>query len=95
MERKFAEVLDEREDIKLFIKLPAWFVVETPIGTYNPDWAIVKEEDKKLYLIRETKSTLDLDKLHLSEAQKIKCGKKHFEVFDDVDYKVVTSANEV
>ncbi|WP_028308872.1 DEAD/DEAH box helicase family protein [Desulfitibacter alkalitolerans] len=95
VERKFAEILDEREDIKLFIKLPAWFVVETPIGTYNPDWAIVKEEDKKLYLIRETKSTLDLDKLHLSEAQKIKCSKKHFEVFNDVDYKVVTSASEV
>lgn len=95
VERQFAQDLDDREDIKLFIKLPAWFVVETPIGTYNPDWAIVKEDDQKLYLIRETKSTHDLDKLLLSEANKIKCGQKHFEILDGVDYKVVTSANEV
>lgn len=42
-ERQFAEILDGREDIKLFIKLPPWFKVQTPLGTYNPDWAIVKK----------------------------------------------------
>jgi len=59
-EKRFAEVLDQREDIKLFIKLPRWFTVDTPIGSYNPDWAIVKQEDdgeEKLYLVTETKAT--------------------------------------
>ena len=42
VERAFAEAMSMREDIKLFIKLPGWFKIETPIGTYNPDWAIVK-----------------------------------------------------
>lgn len=45
VERTFAKRLDEREDIKLFVKLPDWFKVETPVGAYNPDWAIVKHED--------------------------------------------------
>ena len=44
VERKFAEALDEREDIKLFLKLPRWFTIQTPIGTYNPDWAILKDD---------------------------------------------------
>ncbi len=55
VEREFARQLDQREDIKLFVKLPAWFKVETPLGGYNPDWAVVKEGDKTLYLVRETK----------------------------------------
>ena len=46
IERQFALDLDSRPDIKLFIKLPAWFKVETPIGTYNPDWAIVKQPEE-------------------------------------------------
>ena len=58
-ERDFAEAMRGRTDIKLFIKLPDWFKVETPIGTYNPDWAIVKQEDSRVYLVRETKATKD------------------------------------
>ena len=42
VEREFAQQLDQREDIKLFVKLPGWFVIDTPVGTYNPDWAILK-----------------------------------------------------
>lgn len=49
-ERKFAEALDKREDIKLFVKVPAFFKIETPIGTYNPEWAIVKHDDETLYI---------------------------------------------
>lgn len=94
IERKFAEGLDKREDIKLFVKLPSWFKVETPIGTYNPDWAIVKEDDEKLYLIRETKSTKDYEKLRNSEAEKIRCGRKHFEAIK-TDFDVVISAEGV
>lgn len=94
VEREFAEKLDKREDIKLFVKLPDWFKIETPLGTYNPDWAILKEDDKVLYLVRETKGTKDFEKLRNSEAEKIRCGRKHFESLD-VDFAVVTSASEV
>ncbi|MBU0765968.1 MAG: DEAD/DEAH box helicase family protein [Bacteroidetes bacterium] len=94
VERKFAEELDKREDIKLFVKLPTWFKVETPIGEYNPDWAIVKHEDSTIYLVRETKGTKNFDKLRNSEADKIKCGRRHFESLG-VNFGVVTSAGEV
>lgn len=97
IEKRFAEGLDRRSDIKLFIKLPHWFKVETPVGDYNPDWAIVKQpdgEDAKLYLVRETKSTTDLHKLRPDEANKIRCGKVHFQELG-VDFKHVTSPEEV
>jgi type III restriction enzyme len=95
VERKFAEALNGRSDIKLFIKLPAWFKNDTPLGSYNPDWAIVKEADEKIYLVRETKGTTDLFNLRESERQKIYCGKAHFDALDNVDYKWVASANDV
>ncbi|NOT76996.1 MAG: DEAD/DEAH box helicase family protein [Cyclobacteriaceae bacterium] len=91
VERKFADDLDKRDDIKLFVKLPRWFQVETPVGFYNPDWAIVKEEDVKIYLVRETKATKDFEKLRNSEADKVKCGRKHFDALG-VDFDVVTSS---
>jgi type III restriction enzyme len=94
IERKFAEELDKRDDIKLFVKLPSWFVIETPVGEYNPDWAIVKYDEQKIYLVRETKGTKDFLKLRNSEADKVRCGKKHFESLA-VDMEVVTSASEV
>ncbi|MEA2173153.1 MAG: type restriction enzyme [Blastocatellia bacterium] len=95
VERQFAETLNSRSDIKLFIKLPAWFKIDTPLGSYNPDWAIVKEADEKIYLVRETKGTTDLFDLPESQRQKILCGKAHFDALDDVDYHWVASANEV
>jgi len=94
VERKFAEAMSSRDDIKLFIKLPDWFKVETPIGTYNPDWAIVKQEDQKIYLVRETKSTKKQLELRSSEWDKIQCGTAHFDALD-VDFQHVTSAEEV
>lgn len=94
IERRFAEELDKREDIKLFVKLPAFFKVETPIGTYNPDWAIVKHNDETIYLVRETKSTKNFEKLRNSEVDKIKCGRKHFEAIGS-NFDVVTSSIEV
>lgn len=93
-EREFAEALDKRRDIKLFFKLPSWFTVKTPLGTYNPDWAIVKEQDKKLYLVRETKATSDQFALRESEWQKIQCGKKHFDELG-VDFAWVQKAEQV
>lgn len=94
IEREFARQLDEREDIKLFVKLPGWFRVETPIGDYNPDWAIVKQDTSTIYLVRETKGTKDFLKLRTSEADKVRCGQKHFEALGQ-DFKVVVSAGEV
>ena len=91
VERKFAEQLDGMENVRLFVKLPRWFIVKTPIGDYNPDWAIVAEHDNKVYLVRETKGTLDDEKRRTSENQKIKCGKKHFETLG-VDFRPVTDA---
>jgi type III restriction enzyme len=94
VERNFAEAMSKREDIKLFIKLPGWFKIETPIGTYNPDWAIVKQDDAKVYLMRETKATKDQLKLRGSEWAKIQCGKAHFDSLQ-VDFAHVTTANEI
>ena len=94
VERAFAEAMSTREDIKLFIKLPGWFMIDTPLGTYNPDWAIVKQEDEKVYLVRETKSTKDQLKLRGSEWAKIQCGKAHFNTLQ-VDFAHVVSAADV
>lgn len=98
VERRFARDLDNNERVKLFVKLPRWFTVDTPIGTYNPDWAIVvtSEGDRgeRLYLVRETKSTLDAALRRDSENQKILCGEKHFGAIG-VDFKVATSVAEV
>jgi type III restriction enzyme len=96
IERRFAAGLDAREDIRLFFKLPPWFKVQTPMGEYNPDWAIVKEEEGvgKLYLVRETKGADDADDLRGRERKKLECGKAHFSALG-VDYKVVTSHHEV
>jgi len=94
VEREFARRLDQREDIKLFVKLPTWFEIDTPIGKYNPDWAILKHDGQALYLVRETKSTRDFLKLRTAEADKVRCGKKHFETLG-VPFEVVVSADEV
>lgn len=89
VERQFAERLDANQDIKLFMKLPARFKVPTPVGDYNPDWAIIKQVDgeDRIYMIRETKSTLDEDKLRPSELAKIKAAKQHFASIGVTDYE--------
>lgn len=94
IEKKFAEALDKREDVKLFLKLPNWFTVTTPIGEYNPDWAIVKHDQSKVYLVRETKGNKDRSKLRPSEAEKIECAEKHFDTLG-VSFDVVVDAGEV
>ena len=94
VERQFAEAMSTREDIKLFVKLPPWFKIETPIGTYNPDWAIVKEDEEKIYLVRETKGTRQQMALRGQEWDKIQCGKAHFKTLN-VDFDHVVSASEI
>ncbi|ACU84404.1 restriction endonuclease [Brachybacterium faecium DSM 4810] len=89
-ERQFAELLDGREDIKFFMKLPDRFKIDTPVGPYNPDWAIVKHEDgeERVYMIRETKSTEDEIKRRPTENAKIRAAKHHFEAIGVPDYAV-------
>ena len=81
VERPFAVALDNDPNVKLFFKIPPRFKIETPIGTYNPDWAVYLEQDgtTKLYFVLETKGTTDLFGLRPEEKQKILCGKAHFE----------------
>jgi type III restriction enzyme len=98
-ERQFAELLDSREDVKLFMKLPDKFKIDTPVGNYNPDWAIIKQVDGKdhIYMIRETKSTLDESKRRPTENAKIRAAEKHFEAIglkgESVEYKVGVPGN--
>ena len=98
-ERQFAELLDSREDVKLFMKLPDKFKIDTPVGNYNPDWAIIKQVDGKdhIYMIRETKSTLDESKRRPTENAKIRAAEKHFEAIglkgESVNYKVGVPGN--
>lgn len=96
VERSFANELENNEDVKFYFKLPFWFKIETPIGTYNPDWAIVFGNDKRIYFVAETKGTSRLDDLTPDEQCKIKCGRKHFENFEDVEFKApVTKLSDV
>ncbi len=94
VEREFAKKLDERDDIKLFVKLPGWFEIDTLVGKYNPDWAILKHDGLALYLVRETKGTRDFLKLRTTEADKVRCGQRHFETLG-VPFAVVVTADEV
>ncbi len=84
----------EREDIKLFVKLPSWFNVDTPVGEYNPGWAIVKHEGETVYLVKETKGTSDFLKFRTIEADKVRCGQKHFAALG-VPLAVAVVADEV
>ncbi|WP_273187606.1 type III restriction-modification system endonuclease [Dialister succinatiphilus] len=81
VERSFARSFERDESVKLYVKLPDWFKIMTPLGSYNPDWAAVIDDDgqEKLYFIVETKGTVDKTKRRISENAKIECGEKHFE----------------
>jgi type III restriction enzyme len=98
IERQYAQDLDKREDVELFLKLPDWFKIDTPIGGYNPDWAIVRKLDsgeRIVYLVRETKGTTDISALRFEgEGWKIEFGRKHFLALD-VDYKIASKANQL
>ena len=98
VEKPFAVALDNDPDVKMFFKIPDRFKVETPIGTYNPDWAVyfVKNGEEKLYFILETKGSTSFMDLRTREQLKIHCGKKHFEALDnDIEMKVATNWSQV
>lgn len=93
VERKFAFDLDNNECVRLFVKLPGWFRIDTPVGPYNPDWAFVAEREEKLYFVRETKGASASAELREKESRKIACGRKHFDALG-VDFDVVSSLEE-
>ncbi len=72
--------MEKNDAIKLYAKLPGWFKVATPLGSYNPDWAILVEIDgeQRLCFAVETKSSLFTDDLRDKESAKIACGRAHF-----------------
>ncbi|MCL2071090.1 MAG: DEAD/DEAH box helicase family protein [Oscillospiraceae bacterium] len=80
VELPFAKALDSDPDVRLFFKIPSKFKIETPVGTYNPDWAVYMDKDgvEKLYFVIETKGTTRLDGLRGDERGKFRCGREHF-----------------
>ena len=96
VEVKFAQELENMEDIEFFLKLPNWFKIKTPRGNYNPDWAITVNVDGKseTYFVIETKGTSNIRDLKGFEQDKIACGEKHFELVEDLDYDVCVDYDE-
>ena len=101
VELRFVRDMEEREDVRLYFKLPMWFSVDTPVGQYRPDWAVVMErregdEAPLVYLVAETKGSAREAALRGDEARKIACGRAHFcGALDGVGYEVVPSAAEL
>lgn len=100
-EANFAEELVNEEKIKYFLKLPNWFKIPTPFGSYNPDWAILAESNdmERLYFVVDTKTTLEMGELNPREQDRLNAGKLAFqsEGFNDVSFdapiKVVGDLN--
>ena len=94
VEKPFALALDNDPDVKMFFKIPDRFKIETPIGNYNPDWAVLWEKngEEKLYFIIETKGTRNIFNLKTPEQLKIHCGMEHFKALENgMEMHVATS----
>jgi type III restriction enzyme len=102
-ESSFAERLERNSAVKVYAKLPGWFRVPTPLGTYNPDWALLVEKDggTKLYFVVETKGGLFADDMREKERAKIECGRAHFKALEEggetpaAKYLVANSLDDV
>ena len=98
-EKPFAEMLEAENDVEVYTKLPRGFYINTPMGHYNPDWAVVFREGtvKHIYFIAETKGksqhALKSANLRGTEYSKIECARRHFASISDstVKYDVVTT----
>jgi len=96
-EENFAKSFEQNDRVKMYAKLPSWFAIPTPLGSYNPDWAVLIEVDgkDKLYFVLETKGDITFDALRPKESAKIKCGKKHFEALgNEVAFEEIDSFEE-
>lgn len=80
VESKLTQQFEESKNISVYAKLPDWFKIDTPLGTYNPDWAVMWKDknEEKLFFVAESKSSIGLFDLRPKEKAKIDCGKKHF-----------------
>ncbi len=100
IERDFADALEKNQDVLLYAKLPGWFKVPTPLGSYNPDWAVLIQKDgmQRLYFVVETKSSLFTGDMRNKESAKIECGKAHFKALavgeNPARYEVARSIND-
>lgn len=100
-ERTFADQLEKSDAVKVYAKLPGWFTIPTPLGPYNPDWAVLVEIDgeERLYFVVETKSTSFADELRAREEGKIRCGEAHFQALaveeNPARYVVKTTVDEL
>lgn len=99
-ERAFAQACEDNADVLFYIKLPRWFQIETPVGPYNPDWAVAYRNDMTLYFVAETKKTgngdhVQLDLLRPIEDLRIECGKRHFKNFEEVRFRVVRTLTDL
>ena len=101
IEKSFASQLENNTAVKVYAKLPGWFTISTPLGGYNPDWAVLIEDGdgERLYFVVETKGSLFMDDLRDPEKAKIECGKKHFNALkakwrSPARYEVATSVEE-
>lgn len=94
-EKAFAEKLDTSNDVAVYVKLPDGFYISTPVGKYNPDWAIAFYEGniKHIYFVAETKGSMSSMQLRLVEEAKIHCAREHFKAIsgDNIVYDVVDS----
>ena len=99
VEKKFGEDLDNNADVSVYVKLPKGFYINTPVGRYNPDWAIAFNEEnvKHIWFIAETKGSMQTLQLKAIEKAKIKCAKEHFKAIsaDTVQYGVVSSYEDL
>ena len=97
IERPFAAECEADENVKFFFKLPRGFKVPTPLGNYIPDWAVIFENDKRIYFVAETKGTLDKQLLREVENMQIKCGERHFALFKSlgVEYKLAVKVRDL
>ena len=84
VEREFMQSLEDNVDVKFYIKLPSWFKIDTPVGKYNPDWAVAFDGDERIYFVAETKGSDDINDNHLSanERSKITAARQHFAEID-------------
>lgn len=84
VEREFMRSLEDNADVKFYIKLPNWFKIDTPVGKYNPDWAVAFDGDRRIYFVAETKGSDDINDNHLSanERSKIIAARQHFAEID-------------
>lgn len=101
IESSFADQLENHNDIRVYAKLPGWFTVPTPLGSYNPDWAVLVEPDEgqRLYFVVETKGSQFGSDLRINENDKIDCGKAHFSALEvdetPAKYRIARSVDDL